>query len=270
MVVCHLHVVSLKPGISVASFLAKLSHNGVKPVFQARIMRWMILPKKLSAGHLLGRNTHWDLLLGLEEAAAVIPPPAQADVAALWSASCGVSAAALSGYGRLNAALLSPPPGSLKPADLPELPSSTARESNSSQDLEVSPEWVQWIDALPASVRERPVSMLNLLAFRPGKKDQYKQYGAEFSRRVGSRHGGRVKMVGRVVDGQARGDGWEEIAYVHYPSVKHFAAMAASKDYQDVNQQYRLGALEDTFILCCQELDEHGEPAAAMSGSSKL
>jgi uncharacterized protein (DUF1330 family) len=263
MVVCHLHVISLKAGTSVGSFLAKLSHSGIKPVFQARVLRWMILPSKLSAGHLLGSNTHWDLLLGLETA-AVIPPASQADIATIWTASCGVSADALSGHGRLNATLLNAPSGSVKPAELPQL---STTKSDSSQDLEVSPEWLQWMAALPASVRERPVSMLNLLAFQPGKKEQYKQYGSEFSRRVGLRHGGRVKLVGRVVDGQARGDGWEEIAYVHYPSIEHFAAMAASKDYQEVNRQYRLGALRDTFILCCQEVDDHGEPAAGEPGS---
>jgi hypothetical protein len=224
----------------------------------------------MSAGYLLGRNTHWDVLLGLEGDTS-IPASSQAHIAAIWTASSGVSARALSGYGELNATLLSPPPGSVQPAELPKLSSNTTRDS--SENLELSPEWVQWIEALPSSVRDYPVSMLNLLAFQPGKKDQYKQYGAEFSRRVGSRHGGRVKLVGRVLDGngQAGVDGWEEIAYVHYPSVKHFAAMAGSKDYQDVNQRYRLGALKDTFILCCQEINGDGELVdVAGSGSSKL
>jgi hypothetical protein len=271
MGVCHLHVVSLKPGVSVASFLSKLTHNGVKPVFQARILRWMILPRKLSAGHLLARNTHWDLLLALQDG-AVIPPSAKADIAALWTAPCGISGAALSNYASLNATLLHPSPGSVQPASL-QLPDPSTTTSNAAQNLEVSPEWLQWIAALPASVRAHPVSMLNLLAFNPGKKEQYKQYGAAFSKRVGSRHGGRVKLVGRVLDGpdggQAKGDGWEEIAYVHYPTIEHFTAMAGSKDYQEVNKEYRLGALRDTFILCCQEVDGDGE-LVAKSGGSKL
>ncbi|KAL2130164.1 hypothetical protein VTI74DRAFT_6819 [Chaetomium olivicolor] len=218
----------------------------------------------MSAGHLLGRNIHWDLLLGLQ-GGAVIPAASHADVAAIWTTSCGVSADALSGYGRLNATLLRQSPSSAEIAELPE-PST----SDSPQNLQPSAEWVQWIATLPASVREHPVSMLNLLAFNPGRKDQYKQYGAEFSKRVGSRHGGHVKLVGRVLEGQAKDDGWEEIAYVHYPTVKHFVAMAASKDYQDVNKQYRLGALKDTFILCCQEINDDGEQAGAKLGSSKL
>jgi hypothetical protein len=266
MVVCQLHIVSLKPGVSIASFLAKLGQHGIKPVFQARILRWMILPTEMSAGHLLARNTHWDLLLGLE-GGVVLPASAHADVAATWGTSCGVGAKALAGYGSLNATLLNQPRESVKLAGVPQHSTS---EVSRAGNLELSPEWVQWIASLPADAREHPVSMLNLLAFNPGKIDQYKQYGAEFAKRVGSRHGGRVKILGRVLDGQAKDDGWDEFAYVHYPTITHFAAMAGSKDYQEVNQQYRLGALKDTFIMCCQEINDRGELAAPRLGSSKL
>lgn len=264
MVVCNLHIVSLKTGVSITDFLFKLAQHGIKPVFQARVLRWMILPTEMSAGQLLGRNTHWDLLLGLE-GGIVLPASSQADLAAIWTASCGVGAKSLAGYGSLNTTLLNQRHESVKLAGVPELPIGDA-----SQNLELSPEWVQWIASLPAEVQEHPVSMLNLLAFNSGKIDQYKQYGAEFSKRVGSRHGGRVKIVGRVLDGQAKDDGWEEVAYVHYPSINHFAAMAGSKDYQEVNQQYRLGSLKDTFILCCQEINDQGKLAAARLGTSKL
>jgi len=275
MVVCQLHLVSLKPDVSVSCFLQTLGQGGVKPIFQARVLRWMILPKNISTGHLLARNIRWDLLLGLE-ADAVLPNPDETGIAAIWTVPCGVSARALSNYGRLNASLLSQARGSAGIADTitdlrEPLTNGTSSSEGSSQDLELSTEWVQWMAGLPVPAREHPVSMLNLLAFAPGKKEQYKRYGTEFSRRVGSRHGGHVKLVGRVLDGcPARDDGWDEIAYVHYPSIRHFAAMAASDDYQEVNKKYRLGALKDTFILCCQEVDDGGELAAVRAGSSKL
>jgi hypothetical protein len=101
--------------------------------------------------------------------------------------------------------------------------------------------------------------MLNLLAFNPGRKEQYLKYGAEFAARVGSRHGGNAKIVGHVVSGQGKDEGWDEIAIAHYPSLEHFAAMLGSKDYQDVNQTYRLGALKDTCILCTMEIGDDGE-----------
>ncbi|KAL2156922.1 hypothetical protein VTH06DRAFT_2318 [Thermothelomyces fergusii] len=159
----------------------------------------------------------------------------------------------------------------------------------SSQDLQLSREWASWMAALPWPAREHPVSMLNLLAFHPGMREQYGRYGAEFARGPGARHGARLKLVGRVLahgpgvgdDGGGGGGfgeeaaeeeegGWDEIAYVHYPTIRHFAAMAASEEYQELNRRYRLGALRDTFILCCQEIDSDGELVAANAGSSKL
>ncbi|KAI0145994.1 hypothetical protein F4776DRAFT_386555 [Hypoxylon sp. NC0597] len=264
MVLCNLHLISLKDGVSPASFLSKLRRNGIKPVVQARVIRWMILPTRISAGHLLGRNIRWDLLMILEEADSLLQE-ARPDIDAVWSASCGVSSKALSDYTALNEKLLHPPPGSIAPPEQHAIEPSTT-----SQNLEVSPELIEWISALPTPLRENPVSMLNLLAFNPGKKDQYKQYGAAFSDKVGSRHGGRVKIVGKVAGGQAHSDGWDEIAFVHYPSVEHFAAMAASKDYQEVNHQYRLSALKDTFILCVMEVDDNGEVVNLRSTKEKL
>ncbi|KAI1655008.1 hypothetical protein F4813DRAFT_186808 [Daldinia decipiens] len=264
MVLCNLQFISLKNGVSIGSFLAKLRRSGIKPVVQARIIRWMILPTQISIGYLLGRNIHWDLLLILGETDS-IPHEAQLDIDSTWSASSGVSSKAISNYEAVNAELLHPPPRSVKPPG-----KHTVKPSRTSQNLEMSTELEEWIAALPTPLKEHPVSMLNLLAFNPGKKDQYKQYGAEFSAKVGSKHGGRVKIVGRVVGGQAHRDGWEEIAFVHYPSVQHFASMAGSKDYQDANHKYRLGALKDTFICCVMEVDDNGNPTNIRSIKEKL
>ncbi|KAI1105953.1 hypothetical protein F4804DRAFT_303012 [Jackrogersella minutella] len=252
MVLCNLHLINLRDGVSLGSFLGKLRWTGIKPVVQARVVRWMIHPTQISVGHLIGRNIRWDLLLILEET-DVIPYEAQLDVDAIWSASCGVSSKALAGYAAANAKLLYPPPGSVKPAE-----PHTIEPSTTSQNLETSLELCEWIAALPTELRDHPVSMLNLLAFNPGRKDQYKRYGDAFTSDVGSRHGGKVKLVGRVAGGQAEDDGWDEIALVHYPSVQHFAAMAASPDYQEANHHYRLDSLKDTFILCVMEVDDNG------------
>ncbi|KAI0382917.1 hypothetical protein F5Y04DRAFT_251362 [Hypomontagnella monticulosa] len=264
MVLCNLHLISLKNAVALGSFLAKLRRNGVKPIVQARVIRWMILPTQISAGYLLGRNSRWDVLLILEDTDS-IPSESQADIQAIWSASCGVSSKSLSSYATTNGELLHPKPGSVAPPE-PHM----VQQSSTSQNLEVSPELSEWIAALPTPLREHPVSMLNLLAFNPDKKDQYKQYGAAFSATVGSRHGGRVKIVGTVAGGQAQTDGWEEIAFVHYPSVQHFAAMAASKDYQEVNHRYRLGALKDTFILCAMEVDNDGNLVSVRATRERL
>jgi len=101
--------------------------------------------------------------------------------------------------------------------------------------------------------------------------------------KAGGKRGGNAKIVGNVVappSGQSdsRGDPhrdqqswWNEIAIVHYPTIKHFCDMAAGEDYQAINQKYRLPvcvrccgiwtelmmsqALEDTILLCTTEID---------------
>jgi hypothetical protein len=113
--------------------------------------------------------------------------------------------------------------------------------------------------------------MLNLLAFKEGMKKEYLKYGAEFAKSVGSRRGGNAKIVGTVIhpqDGTSdSGDGWDEIALAHYPSIWHFADMLASQDYQEANHKYRVGSLKDTFILCTSELAIENLPK---EGGAKL
>jgi len=41
--------------------------------------------------------------------------------------------------------------------------------------------------------------MLNLLAFRKGKKEDYLKYGAEFAKSIGSKRGGDAKLVGNII-----------------------------------------------------------------------
>lgn len=78
-------------------------------------------------------------------------------------------------------------------------------------------------------------------------------------------------MVETEAEAKDDGEGWDEIAIAHYPSLQHFAAMTGSRDYQDVNKKYRVGALRDTFILCTMEIGEDGELAGGRTGrSSKL
>ena len=86
------------------------------------------------------------------------------------------------------------------------------------------------------------------------------------------------KIEGRPMEGrgdvgeEGDGQGWDEIAIAHYPSLRHFAAMAGSRDYQDVNKKSRVGALRDTFILCTMEINDKGELAGGRddTGMSKL
>ena len=46
-----------------------------------------------------------------------------------------------------------------------------------------------------------------------------------------------------------------QMTLAHYPSLKHFADMIGSEDYQHVNQKWRVPSLRDTCILCTTEVD---------------
>ncbi|KAI0432572.1 hypothetical protein F5Y09DRAFT_135890 [Xylaria sp. FL1042] len=289
MVLCSFHLIALKDGTTPSTLLSSLRKAGISPIVQARVFRWMILPTQLSAGYLLARNIHWDMLLVLPENTQIPTSLRTTSIAAEWTATVGTSAKLLSNYAPLNAELLHP----RAPVAPASLDLEAAARADSSQNLELTPELAEFIASLPAHLRSHPVSMLNLLSFNPGKQAQYVKYGQEFSARVGARHGGRVKIVGKVTGsgvGGRRGEeeeddatnkqqqqqqqqqkeGWDEIAFVHYPTIAHFASMAGDKDYQDVNHKYRLGALKDTFIICVLEITDDGEVVGAAKKENKV
>ncbi|KAI0525960.1 hypothetical protein F5B22DRAFT_588486 [Xylaria bambusicola] len=278
MVLCSFHLFALKEGHTPPTFLSALHKAGIKPIVQALVLRWMILPQVISTGHLLARNVRWDMLLVLPEGSHISESLRASAIAAEWTASIGTSSKLLSSYSSLNAELLNPVPGTVPPASL-DL--AAAAQAESSQNLELTPELASFIAALPAHIKTRPVSMLNLLSLNEGKHAQYVKYGHEFSSRVGARYGGRVKIVGKVTssgvvepkEGDVRKqqqEGWDEIAFVHYPSITHFASMAADNDYQGVNHKYRLGALKDTFIICVVEISPDGKLVCEAEKENKM
>lgn len=269
MPLCTLHLLSLSTPLP--DFLAALSAAALPapPLTTARVVRWIITPTRLSADPLLSRT--WDLLLILPTPDTSLPPALSARISARWTLTFGMPRALLAGYAAKNARLLRDAGPPLTRA----LDDSTP--TTSAQSLELSGELLDWMREF--GEREtgggRAVSMLNLLAFRAGRKDEYLAYGAAFAAGVGSRRGGVAKVVGTVVgDGGGSGVGeggdgkrvWDEVALAHYPSIWHFADMLAGEDYQAVNRRHRVGSLEDTFILCTTEV---GLPTFGGDGKEK-
>jgi hypothetical protein len=74
---------------------------------------------------------------------------------------------------------------------------------------------------------------------------------------VASEYGGEAKLVGLAVESVSRKEKprWDEIAIASYHSIRHFASMAASEEYQRINRDYRLPSIDDTTIICTQEVD---------------
>lgn len=203
-------------------------------------------------------GTDWDLLVIVLSARPLNDAHLSPDwVAQHWSITAGMPKGLVNDFEARNQRLLRPQPG-----DVPKLTGSLGkpRLAGSTQGLELNEELLQWSKGFKLG-QEGAVSMLNLLAFHPGKEahDSYLRYGKAFAESIGSSRGGNAKIVGKVVIGQSTADedqsGWDEVALAHYPTIKHFTDMLASEDYQTVNHRDRLPALRDTCILCTTELD---------------
>ncbi|KAJ2896706.1 hypothetical protein MKZ38_005276 [Zalerion maritima] len=270
MPVCTLVLLSLRvPPAELLSALSKATPP-VKPLVASRVVRWIVVPRSISADALLHRNVRWDLLLVLPPEAPELPTNSAPMVAAR------------------NAVLL----GTKEKRECPPREGTAAggdgtggKTPESSENLELSAELRDWVAEWGGDGREgeNPVSMLNLLAFEEGMKDTYIKYGEEFAARVGRKRGGVAKITGVVVEdgggrglggpggeesrggggggagaGKGKADGtvnkWDQIAIAHYPSIRHFADMLAAEDYQEVNMRYRVPSLKDTFILCTTEV----------------
>lgn len=255
MPICTLYLLSLS--VPIRHFLSLLSSTALKPLTIARVIRWIILPTSTSTDKLLAQNIHWDLLLTIQ-GTSPLPASLQNLITSQWTVQAGVPSRILQDFETKNKRLLNP-----QARDIPPLTGSLdkPRVSSSAQALELSPDLRTWIDTFSRGEGAGAVSMLNLLSFKPSMKAEYLKYGAEFAKSIGSRRGGNAKIVGSVIHGDKNaeeGDGWDEIALAHYPSILHFADMLASEDYQEVNHNYRVGSLKDTFILCTSELGLDG------------
>ncbi|KAK2755709.1 hypothetical protein FQN54_005859 [Arachnomyces sp. PD_36] len=239
-----LYILALKPGHTIPELLFSLRSHSITPLVRAKVLRWIILPVKQSSTPLLAHNTHWGLLLILD-GSVTFPPAVDSQISASWTADCSFPSSMVDGYAS-------------RTADLMQAAKSSPVPSPGSSRM--STELCTWASRLPASARTHPIAMLNLLAFNQGRREQYAQYGKAFSAKVAPKYGSAPRLMGSVVGGEARDEGWDQALLVHYPSLYHFAAMAGDDEYLEINRMHRLGALRDTAILCVMEIDERGDP----------
>lgn len=209
MPVCTIHLLSL--AVPISQFLKSLQESDAKPLTTARVVRWIVKPTRFSKDALLNTPQQWEILLILPEATASLPPALNKLVKHSWSIQAGIPSKLVSSLEATNRNLLYP-----KPEDVLPLTGALSRPriADSSQGLELSNELRRWIE--DGQRPKGPVSMLNLLAFQPGKKEEYLKYGKAFAESIGSSRGGVAKIVGKIVP-QSCSDGsdeWEEVYYV--------------------------------------------------------
>ena len=193
---------------SIDTFLTALRNSSLKPLTLARVVRWIITPTILSRGQLLSQSPPWDLLLILPGAVRSLPTDLESLVRSTWSIQAGIPSKIISSFESRNSQLLDPPPNTVPPLTGSIL---NLQKADSTQSLELTDDLQSWIQG--GSAPKGAISMLNLLAFKPGLKEQYLKYGKAFSESVGSRRGGVAKLVGKIVP-ETCSDGcpeWEEV-----------------------------------------------------------
>lgn len=256
MPLATIHLVALTPSTTLISFLTTLRDTipASKLLVLSKVIRWIITPTKIDASHLLHPKKQWDLLvivLGTD----ALPQILSDKLVDHWTCVAGIPSRLTNTFSSTNDKLLHP-----AKHEVPPLTGSLdkPRVGESSQTLEMSASLAEWVESFRSTLPgSSPLSMLNLLAFKPGMKASYLIYGAAFAESIGSRRGGNAKLVGNITSQNAEsvsGGKWDEFALASYPSIVHFADMLASEDYQAVNLKYRVPALEDTLILCTSEI----------------
>lgn len=264
MPVATLHLLSLTKSTSPQSFLHQLNQSpDIKIIVASRPRHVVVHPNILDKNPLA--TEPWDLLVLLTTTQPTttssdpIPPKLRQTITAEYKLTTGIPSKLLSTYRARDAQLKQNASSISLTGSLDKVLREGSKES--SQNLEVSPELLEFMDQL-TKTHTGPVTMLNLLHFRhPGGKKSYYQYGQAFIPVAGKR-GGDAKLVGNVVppgEGQledSRGprdrppqEWWNEISIVHYPSIRHFCDMLAGEDYQEINEKYRLSVSYATDCL---------------------
>lgn len=254
MPLATIHLISLTKSTSVASFISRLQSTSVRTLVISKVVRWIITPTTIDASALLNPSKPWDLLV-IALGTDALPESLQSKIECHWTCVAGIPSRLTGDFASTNAKLLHPDRSSV-PALTGSL--SNPRVGTTSQTLELSPALSSWTAEFARTpTGQAPLSMLNLLAFKPGMKESYLEYGRAFASSIGARRGGSAKLVGNVVEQQTAPPDtvWDEFALATYPSILHFADMLASEDYQAVNLKFRVPALADTFILCTSEIE---------------
>lgn len=247
------HLLSLST--TLPDFIASLTTLSPPPLIIAKVARW-IHPPEVHSVECLVADKSWDILLLLEGDGDLPESLKDKTQNACWITT-NVPKNIVEGFRDRNRAMLHP-----NPEDIPVLPAKIADHKPERHDkceplaLQVSPELSDWFRSFPKADGDGPVSMLNLLKY--AEKEQYIEYVKAFGQVLTTPYGGTLKVVGEVVNTNGEKAPWDDIAIVQYPSITHFADMLASEEYATIDRKYKLGALEDTGLLCVVELDlEH-------------
>lgn len=240
MLTVSVSIVSFSAGTTVQQFRDTLASSGTSTLITARVVQWIITPQ--IADYLLASN--WDFMVVLKPD-DILPQAVAALCSHIFTVRIEQAEEFLDNFKERNHQDLHPSSvGLTYNLDKPLIATSTQR-------VELTPALLAFSESplCPSG----PVSMLNLISFRPfpAARKSYAEYIEAFKAGMGSKRGGIVKLLGETVE---EGD-WDELVIAQYSSLKHFVDMTCDPGYQKANQKLRLPALRDTCILMTTELE---------------
>jgi uncharacterized protein (DUF1330 family) len=103
-------------------------------------------------------------------------------------------------------------------------------------DGQITPEPVnqEGFADLSSRLGEGPVTMLNLLSFKPeGGRERYLEYGAAVLPLL-EKVGGRVVFQGQAAPAMFGEESWDLVLLVEYPNRQAFLDMVQSPGYQEI------------------------------------
>jgi len=168
-----LHLLCLTPTKTVAAFLQDLHSNPTITLILASEPRHLVIkPNHLDVSPLT--TTKWDLLVLLHSPSSALPRALQSSVTSEYKLTVGVPSKLVSRYPDHNATLIADAPNVKLTGALAK-----AQEmvKDDGQNLELSPELLAFMEELTETYGDKPVTMLNLLQFNDGGKQDYYKYG---------------------------------------------------------------------------------------------
>jgi hypothetical protein len=237
----------------------EFKNSSPKPLVIGKPQGWVVKPHHPTLGPPLTSHD-WHLCIFLPGIEPGLPSSIMDHVATTWSLTTDIHNPYLDELSQNHKSLLH-----LSPEDATPLTGSLDGPRVNDPELEVpyTPELHEFFESVAARVPEgtRPVSMLNLMKYTPGGRNNFLNYVRVFTEeRVGTKRGaipelfGEMHMKGETEESKAN-NAWEDTALVYYPSIWHFADLVASEEYRECDKKYKIGAVEDTGILAVSEMD---------------
>lgn len=168
-----LHLLRLTSTKTVPAFIQDVhSHPTITLILASEPRHLVIKPTHLDVSPLT--TTKWDLLVLLRSPSSTLPAPLQSSVTSEYKLTVGVPSKLVSRYPDHNAKLIAEAPNVKLTGALAK-----AQEmvKDDGQNLELSPELLAFMEELTETYGDKPVTMLNLLQFNQGGKQDYYKYG---------------------------------------------------------------------------------------------